>query len=423
MIENNFLHIKERDTFESLKEDIKDDSLTFIKETGSLYHKGKEFLQTTWNLFKDPNAKPEIVTTLTLDQSISGPTKMVTGPLGKDSTPRDNVVTWIRSQSHRYVGTYNANDGMMLKQLDDNDSTKYADGTDASEDIKSKDVFMKMPDFWFKGVQVEENNEDKWNILFSAIEPIDKDWTKWDGNTLIGVYEAVAENKSNNTTGELFSRSDVKPTGSVSQENFKAKARNRSNGDDHFMLVTYEAHQVMALLYMCYYGNMNGQTVIGKGTSDYPKVTGQTNIDGMNDTVAENTRSINFWGLENWWGDLAEWVDNLRVRNISGDVDVLNYDDSYKQYLKSTKISGHATRMILGKTLHMLANVTGGSTTTYYCDLSYSSSNMGHIAQRSSNGSTTDGGPFYLVLVNSSGITYGAVGSRLLYNGRVTILK
>ena len=425
MIQENFLHIKERDTFESLKEDIRDDSLTFIKETGTLFHKNKEFLQPRWKEIGEP--KPKIITTLTLDQSISDPTKMVTGPLGKDGTSKDNVVSWIRSQSHRYVGTYNANDGMILKQLDDNDSTKYVDGSDSSQDITGAnggDVFMKMPDFWFKGVQVEENNEDRWNILFSAIEPKDEGWTKWDGDTLIGAYKAVAENTSNNTTGKLFSRSSATPTVSVSQANFKAKARNRSNGDDHFMIVTYEAHQVMALLYLAYYGNMNGQAVIGSGTSSYPKVTGQTNVDGMNDTVAENSRSINFWGLENWWGDIHEWMDNLKSYNRFGGVNVLGYDDSDKRQMQCATSSGYITKMLLGETLDMLARVTNGSATTYYCDLCYVNASTGqYVFFRSVSGNHTNSGPFCLYAYYSSSSTQNSSGSRLLYNGRVTILK
>lgn len=193
---------------------------------------------------------------LMLDQTQSDPTKMVTGTLGKDANPKKNVVAWIKANSHRFVGTYNQDLGMVLKQLDDNNSEKYADGTDASEDIKStsKDVFVKLPTFWFRG---EEVSTDKWNIYFKATEPTDgKAWVKWDGDTLIGAYKAVAENTSNNTTGGLFSRSGATPTVNVSQANFKAKARNRSNGDDHFMIVTYEAHQVMALLYLAYYDNL-----------------------------------------------------------------------------------------------------------------------------------------------------------------------
>lgn len=368
----------------------------------------------------DITIPPNNTTRLILNQSISDPTKMVTGEFGKDGNPKKNVVSWIRANSHRYVGTYNSNLGMVLKQLDDNNSERYADGTSAASDITTKDVFMKMPTFWFRGEQLATN---KYAIHFTAKEPTSGTWVKWDGNTLIGVYEAVCQNTGNNANGELYSRSGATPTVNVSQENFKAKARNRSNGDDHFMLVTYEAHQVMALLYMCYYGNMNAQAVIGAGTPSYPKVTGQTNIDGMNDTVAENSRSINFWGLENWWDDIYEWMDNLESYNTSGGVNILDYNGNTVRQVTGycSSSSDWITKMLLGEALDMIAKTVGGSETTGYCDRGYVSSNSGKVAYRSFNAAYASGGPFDLFVNNAPSNVYGYSGSRLKYHGRVVI--
>ena len=58
------------------------------------------------------------------------------------------------------------------------------------------------------------------------------------------------------------------------------------------------------------------QGIIGSGTDSYEKETGQTDSLGMEDTHAEtngNTMSINFWGLENWWGNKYEFIDNVVV--------------------------------------------------------------------------------------------------------------
>lgn len=358
-----------------------------------------------------------------LDQSISDPASMLTGDLGKDSAPEDNVVSWIRANSHRYVGTYNSELGMVLKQLDDNHSTKYADGTDASADITGAnggDMFMKMPTFWLRGESLDTSN-NKYDIYFTKKEPNDgKNWVKWDGNTLIGVYKAVCENTSNDTTGKLFSHSGKTPTVNVSQDNFKSKAQNRSNGDDHFMIVTYEAHQVMGLLYMCYYGNMNGQKVIGAGTSSYPKVTGQTNVDGMKDTVAENSRSINFWGLENWWGDLYEWMENLLTTG-SGNANILDYSGNVVRSVEITTSIGYITKMLLEEYLDVIAATTGGSVSTYYCDYGSVSSPSGYVGRRSFNSSINNCGPFSLCVDLPASTNYSYYGSRLLYHGRVVM--
>lgn len=364
-------------------------------------------------------------TVIRLNQTISDPYSMLSGEFGKDGDPKTNVVSWIRANSHRYVGNYDAEQGMVLRQLDDNNSELYADGSDASEDIKGTnggDVFVKLPDFWFKGVNVD-GNADIVDMHFSAIEPADEGWTKWDGNTLIGAYKAVAETTGNNANGALFSRSGVTPSVSISQANFKTKARSKTNGDDHFQIVTYEAHQVMALLYMAYYGNTDGQETIGAGTDSYPKVTGITKVDGMNDTVTENSRSINFWGLENWWGDIFEWMDNLESYNTSGGVNVLDYDGRTKRQMQGTTSSGYITKMLLGETLDMLARVTYGSTNTYYCDFGSVNTNTGRVAYRSYSNTNVIGGPFCLNVNSDSSTAIGYSGSRLSYYGRVTISK
>lgn len=49
MIQENFIHIDKVDTFNELKEQIPNNSLTFINESGTIYHKGEEFLNTRWD--------------------------------------------------------------------------------------------------------------------------------------------------------------------------------------------------------------------------------------------------------------------------------------------------------------------------------------------------------------------------------------
>ena len=368
---------------------------------------------------------PPKKTTFTLDQTQSDPTKIISGEFGMYGDPDKNVVSWIRANSHRYVGTYDSSQGMLLKQLDDNDSTKYADGSDASTDITTKDVFMRMPTFWYHGESVD-GSEDVYNVVFTTVEPKDGVWEKWDENTLIGAYKAVAEDTGNNMLGRVYSRSGATPTVDVSQGDFKAKARNRSNGDDHFMLVTYEAHKVMALLFACYYGNTNGQAIIGSGTSEYPKTTGATNVDGMNDTVAQNSRSINFWGLENWWGDIYEWVDNLLSTggsNSNNGLDVKSYTGDTVRSMRSTYDPSYMKRAILGDCLDLLpmASSSNGSTTAYYCDSGYVSSSAGRVGLRSYYGADDYGGPFCLNVGYSASRTDSSVGSRLVYEGRCIV--
>lgn len=367
---------------------------------------------------------PKGTTVITIDESISDPAKMISGPIGLNGNPKTNIVTWIKFNSHRFVGNYDATNGMIIRQLDDNSSELYADGGNASEDIKGTnggDVFVKLPDFWFKGVTLDAN---KTEMHFRATNPEDSSWTKWDGNNLIGAY------KGNVTNNILYSRSNVIPTVNIKQVDFKTYARTRSNGDDHFSLVTYEAHQVMALLYMCYYGNTNGQEVIGAGTVNYPKITGQTNVDGINDTVAENSRSINFWGLENWWGDIDEFIDNISTQagwTGNGIADIMDYNNNLVRRVSGCSTNSYnIQKMILGEFLDMLPKsciVSDTNFKTYYCDLGMVYSSPSFIASRSCYDNRANGGPFFLYVANGSTVAGAASGSRLQYHGRVSYYK
>mgnify|MGYP003507011109 CR=1 FL=1 len=70
----------------------------------------------------------------------------------------------------------------------------------------------------------------------------------------------------------------------------------------------------MGILFYAYYGNTNSQSICGSGSNSSAKTTGYNDFLGMRDTSIPgggNVYSINFWGLENWWGDLYEYIDNL----------------------------------------------------------------------------------------------------------------
>ena len=223
---------------------------------------------------------------ITIDMTVTDPATMVTGDVNGE------VIQWIKQNSHRVVGKKTAEGQMTVCRLMDTDGTKYHDGTDASADIKSNDVFMRLPKFYY---HAEEISTDVWKIGFAKTQ-VDSTWKEWDGKNLIGVYEAYVSGSN------LYSRSGVGSTGNVSQADFKQYASNRGTG---YTLVKWKHHCIMAFLFYAWYGKTNSQAVCGSGTGSYGKSTGQTDALGMDDTVAGgngDSGSINFWGLENWWG-------------------------------------------------------------------------------------------------------------------------
>lgn len=237
-----------------------------------------------------------ITSTIRLNMTITDPVSMVTGDVN------GAAIQAIRNNSHRYLGKYTGTGQMTICQLDDSDSTKYFDGTTANLSSGGGDVFMRLPKFFYKATNVSTNI---WDISFAYGDSApDTTWNTWDGNDLIGVYEAVS------LGANIYSCSGTTSSGSISQSLFKTYARNRGTG---YSLVKWKHHSIMCFLFYALYGNTNCQAICGSGTSSYDKSTGATNSLGMEDTTSSNgnSMSINFWGLENWWGNKYEFVDNV----------------------------------------------------------------------------------------------------------------
>ena len=400
------------------------------------------------------------------DSEISDTKSMVKGDFIADKDTctivemPNNVIYQIRQQSHLYVGKYYSREiGMKIKQLSDTDKTKYTDGSDAvidgtpDDDGIIGDVYLKLPTFYYKCVTNSEN--DKYvDIIFSTGNDEENTFTEWNTNTLIGVYKGTILDASNNPVGLLsatrnFTKGDTLhsisgaiPTIYYSQDSFKKAARARNTAiagivpTDGFSIITYEAHVVMAILYYAFYGgyDINCQAVIGAGTSNYPKVTGAANGFGMYDTYSSrlngtgDTNSINFWGLENWWGDISEWMDNLITANNTGLINIQNWQgNTVRQAQSHVQLSqGQCISKMVWNTqgghVDMIPDELSGTSdyTKYYADCGYVFAAAGYVARRSDFTSHPDSGVGCLSLIDYASIAYSASGSRLVFSGRVT---
>ena len=337
-----------------------------------------------------------------IDQTIADPAGMITGDV------RGEVIQWIRSNSHRVLAKKTGEGEVTYCRLMDTDGTKYHDGTVVGLSLQSVDNFVKLPEFWYYGTE-----GDQAEIHFTNVNPNDDEtWCHWDTNTLIGVYEAY-----NNTGGgnKLCSISNVSSTGSVSQANFKQYARNKGNG---YQLVDWQMHCVMCALFYAWYGNTNSQAICGSGTNSHQKETGQTNSLGMTDTTTENgnSMSINFWGLENWWGNKVEWIDNV-TSSSANNASIESPDPYPRSFTWYTNLT-YGTHYKIGKYLDMSSDIiSSGSDTTYYCDYNYGPGGASRVAGRSSDYADTSGGVSYAYANHNASYTYSNCGSRIAFRG------
>lgn len=261
---------------------------------------------------------------------------------GADGNPSNNTLTWLRQNTHAYVGRYNDLSGVRLKQLDDTTRKKFADGTSSVDYISNEsgefDVWMKInSDIYIKTepwTPLDDSTPDPDYVLVTIARelPAGEDETKWEKFSqynLYGVYEACRINN------RLYSLSGKRPVNNINQSQSKSQARARGNG---FKIVDYKFSKLIAFLFYGYYSTLDSQTQLGYGTYNryredyYPKITGQTDdISGAdtnsftgNGAVTPNhtqiiagegsdIKSNNFWHLENIQGDLSEWLDDMTV--------------------------------------------------------------------------------------------------------------
>lgn len=428
----------------------------------------------------------------------------------------NNTISRIRKHMHLYCGQW---DGlkMRLKQLDDENKKTFADSSDATNYVTGvNDTEDYTYDTWLKFANdiyyqcfplVPENGEnvdsDLVLVVFSLDIPDDyQNWDKFDSNTLIGVY------KAKNVNNKLRSISGVNVTNHITQTNSKAYARARGAG---FKLIDYNAHKFIAHLFYAYYSTLNSQAKCGSGTVNvvnslcYPKQTGLCDNLGLVDTTnttnqalsgngtvssstedgqaeiiagyGEHIKSVNCFGLENWWGDIYEWMDDLNVMyaknskqpgesgysrtpdnyvddyirkyiednpestsvNITIDgvdtpvtlAEILEYPQA-QRFIRVADINNNTIRIIqtpftanfgdypkkmyLGKHGDLIPKAGGAGSTTYYADTCYVSS-AGVVAVRSNYSIYAYGGVAYLDLSYSNLHSSSFIGSRLLYEG------
>lgn len=349
-----------------------------------------------------------------INQLESDPAKMISGDINGD------IIQWIRNNSHRVLAKKTGEGTMAYAVLDDNNSTLYNDGTTADLTGIEGDVFVKLPTFYYAGnddgTGASGNNVE---IRFSK-NPFENS-IEWDTNILIGAYEACYKNS------KLQSISGVESSGNITQTSFKKYARNRGTG---YQLVDWQIHCVIGCLFYAIYGNTNCQVICGAGVQDINKITGQTNTLGMNDTQADingNNQSINFLGLENWWGNKWEFIDdyeNNANSNIAYVNDIVN--GGKRQFNIPNSHGLHYPRkMKFGYYLDLITTDTfeNSDANIGYCDsqdfptIAFYSE---YIASRSANAANNTGGVAHISCVNPPSASYLSNSSRLVFRGKCT---
>ena len=297
------------------------------------------------------------------------------------------------------------------------------------------------------------------------IEAIEPDWVEHDF-VLVGMYKASVDNvvrmrsisgatprvgTGTSTTSAWWEYDEngdltVGAPDSVSALNYTCKdllnlATCRGDG---YSSVDYEMHKDIANLWMAIKGRRNSQGVNGAGANNNTITGGTTTAAApspLRETTTGRPRTL---GLEDWWGNVSEWMDGIAVN-------VPSYD-SYKKnksvaptgspvngiwHIKmpdgtERKVQGmtanygggiEIARMRNGRYCDVIPSsvISNGNFNTYYCDGLWYTPSAGRCVLRSGNSTYAGYGLVYCYANDGSAYSSANSGARLAFRGEIEV--
>ena len=315
-------------------------------------------------------------------------------------------------------------------KLNGADWTKFADGTAFTTALEQVcETMVHVPDCHFKG-------EGK-TLHFGGTVPIDGGKV-FDSPHWVGAYKIWYD-----TNGKAHSRPDKAPKHSQTMSQFWAAAQLLGS---EWGLANYGFHCLINALFQARYGNLNSQSVIGAGfqTSSWEAARdvpmgllkhlgdGSGNVYYTDATIGDQY-PVKLFGFEDLWGKLWEFRpgirfymdDDVRKAVVYSGNQVSNTATGREFVCSVQSASGaYVKSMECGEFWDMIAqNVTGGGSTTYYCD-GYYAATGGQLLRV--GGNADNGAPCGLACAHSYGAfsnSYTSIGARLAFYGEPEIVS
>lgn len=120
----------------------------------------------------------------------------------------------------------------------------------------------------------------------------------------IGAYKGVIK------SGQLRSIGGELPTGNKTIGEFRKAAQANGTG---YEILPFNKLTLLQVLYLIRYKSLDSRAALGKGvteSSEY-KATGGGDTDGLYSGNQDGTKQIKCHGIEDFWGNVLEWVDGF----------------------------------------------------------------------------------------------------------------
>lgn len=313
--------------------------------------------------------------------------------------------------------------GAVVGYLDPTNFAKF-EGGDAA-DITSGDagdVMIEIPRFYYKiarvgnYVQVKISNKKLTGYTDYAFSYKGSVKEKF----YIGAYLGYVDGDS-----KLRSLSGKVVTGNKTIGAFRTAAQANGSGYEQLSFNKLTALQVLYVLQFC---GLNSQAALGQGytnNSSAYRDTGATDTKGMTygtDAGAAADDTVKFNGIEDFYGNLVQWVDGFMTGGSAIKIADGNFNDTASGYTSHTGTgaasSGYIKDVVATNELGFTPKTAGGSTSTYYCDSSYisvTSSYLPCFGGFRSRGASA--GAFCLDCGFSASSAYSLIGARLTFCG------
>lgn len=315
-------------------------------------------------------------------------------------------------------------------KLNGADWTKFADGTAFTTALEQVcETMVHVPDCHFKG-------EGK-TLHFGGTVPIDGGKV-FDSPHWVGAYKIWYD-----TNNKAHSRPDKAPKHSQTMSQFWAAAQLLGS---EWGLANYGFHCLINALFQARYGNLNSQSVIGAGfqtssweaARDVPMGLLKHLGDGSGnvyytDTTIGDQYPVKLFGFEDLWGKLWEFRpgirfymdDDVRKAVVYSGNQVSNTATGREFVCSVQSASGaYVKSMECGEFWDMIAqNVTGGGSTTYYCD-GYYAATGGQLLYV--GGGAIDGalcGLAFAYSIRAFSYSDTSIGARLAFYGEPEIVS
>ena len=349
-------------------------------------------------------------------------------------------------------------------------STVYTYITNANSDFVQGDyVFVDVPTKAVTFVFTTPQGFDDAECIAvdsDQIEAIEPDWVEHNFE-LIGCYKASVDNlmrlrsisgaapKSGTGTSTTSSYWRYDANGDLTVglpqagtslnytfKDFQNLAKCRGAG---YQLVDYEIHKNIANLWMAVHGRRNSQSVngVGRTNSGNTGVTNSTSEPSPFRETGSSSGAPRVFGLEDWWGRLWEWMDNVAVN-------VASYDAYYKNksvvpsgsvvdHIWRIKMPDGTERAVLGANgseleICRVRNgrfadvipsklISNSSYNTYYCDYQAYNASTGRCVLRSGSYAYASVGFVYVNASYAASFSDTYYGSRLAFRGAVEFVE